>query len=131
MRRLRIGRCVLLNLLSACSGILITIPEAVNKSVELFNSARVDRVIHTGDITQAKTLDVFARLEMPLYGVFGNNDQERDTLDEAIARHGFQFIEPPLSLVWAERRIVVRAALRGGERTLGPDRPVPSDRFSS
>ena len=79
----------------------------VAKIVELFNSARVDRVIHTGDITQAKTLDVFARLEMPLYGVFGNNDQERDTLDEAIARHGFQFIEPPLSLVWAERRIVV------------------------
>jgi putative phosphoesterase len=79
----------------------------VAKIVELFNSAQVDRVIHTGDITQAKTLDVFARLEMPLYGVFGNNDQERDTLDAAIARHGFQFIEPPLSLVWAERRIVV------------------------
>ena len=28
--------------------------------VELFNQAKVDRVIHTGDITQAKTLDVLA-----------------------------------------------------------------------
>ena len=74
---------------------------------ELFNAANVDRVIHTGDITQAKTLDVFAHLNAPLYGVFGNNDQERDSLDAAIARHGFLFYEPPLHLLWAERNIVV------------------------
>ena len=34
----------------------------VAKIVELFNEVGVDRVIHTGDITQAKTLDVFAQL---------------------------------------------------------------------
>lgn len=79
----------------------------VGRIVELFNAAHVDRVIHTGDITQAKTLDVFAHLRMPMYGVFGNNDQERDTLDAAIARHGFTFMEPPLRLVWHERTIVV------------------------
>jgi putative phosphoesterase len=79
----------------------------VTRIVELFNAARVERVIHTGDITQAKTLDVLAQLAMPLYGVFGNNDQERDALDAAIARHGFHIIEPPLTLEWHERRIVV------------------------
>ena len=79
----------------------------VARIVELFNAARVERVIHTGDITQAKTLDVFARLSMPLYGVFGNNDQERESLNAAIRRHGFHFIEPPLTLEWAARRIVV------------------------
>lgn len=79
----------------------------VARIVDLFNAARVERVIHTGDITQAKTLEVFARLAMPLYGVFGNNDQEREALDAAIARHGFHFIEPPLTLEWADRRIVV------------------------
>ena len=31
----------------------------VAKIVELFNAARVDRVIHTGDITQAKTIHAF------------------------------------------------------------------------
>ena len=29
-----------------------------NKIVELLNEAGVDRVIHTGDITQAKTLEI-------------------------------------------------------------------------
>ena len=79
----------------------------VGRIVELFNAAAVDRVIHTGDITQAKTLDVFANLHAPMFGVFGNNDKERDALHAAVLRHGFQFAEPPLELVWHERRILV------------------------
>ena len=79
----------------------------VGHIVELFNAARVDRVIHTGDITQAKTLDVFANLHAPMFGVFGNNDQELDTLHAAVHRHGFQFAEPPLELIWHKRRILV------------------------
>ena len=75
--------------------------------VELFNEAGVERVIHTGDITQAKTIEVFAHLTMPMSGVFGNNDQERDTLEPAIAAHQFEFLEPPMPLEWAGRRIVV------------------------
>ena len=50
----------------------------VARIVELFNEARVTRVIHTGDITTADTLELLARLEMPLYGVYGNNDVDRD-----------------------------------------------------
>ncbi len=46
-------------------------------------------------------------LDMPLWGVFGNNDQEREALDAAIAKHGFTFQEPPLEVVWHSRRIVV------------------------
>lgn len=79
----------------------------VTRIVELFNAAGVDRVIHTGDITQAKTLEVFAHLHAPMYGVFGNNDQERDTLVPAILKNGFVFQEPPFELVWHERRIIV------------------------
>jgi putative phosphoesterase len=79
----------------------------VAKIVELFNAARVDRVIHTGDVTQAKTIHAFANLTVPLWGVFGNNDQERDALDAAIAERGFHFVEPPLELIWHQRRIVV------------------------
>ncbi len=37
--------------------------------VDLFNAARVDRVVHTGDITQAKTLRVLAALDAPRVGV--------------------------------------------------------------
>jgi uncharacterized protein len=79
-----------------------------SKIVELFNSAGVDRVIHTGDITQAKTLEVFAHLDAPLWGVFGNNDiGERDSLSNAVEFYGFEIIDPPLTLHWAEKRVVV------------------------
>ena len=44
----------------------------VRQIVELFNAAQVERVIHTGDISQAKTLDVLAQLNAPVVGVFGN-----------------------------------------------------------
>lgn len=79
----------------------------VAKIVELLNEAGVDRVIHTGDVTQAKTLDVFAHLDAPLYGVYGNNDEERDTLDAAIRRHDFEFCEPPFITTWHDRQIIV------------------------
>ncbi len=79
----------------------------VGKIVELFNEAGVERVIHTGDITQAKTIDVLAELNMPVYGVFGNNDQERESLELAMDTHGFNFCDPPFSVTWAERRIIV------------------------
>ena len=80
----------------------------VNRIVELFNASGVERVIHTGDITQAKTLDVFAHLEMPMYGVYGNNDEgERASLEAAVAANGFVFQEPPFVLEWHQRTIMV------------------------
>jgi putative phosphoesterase len=79
----------------------------VRRIVELLNAADVDRVVHTGDITQAKTLDVLAGLRAPLSGVFGNNDVERVALGAAIARHGFAFAESGLEVELAGRRILV------------------------
>jgi putative phosphoesterase len=80
----------------------------VARIVELLNRAGVERVVHTGDITQAKTLEVLARLDAPLCGVFGNNDAgERAALETAAARYAMTLCDPPLELVWAERRIVV------------------------
>ena len=73
--------------------------------VEIFNESSVACVIHTGYITQAKTLDVFADLTMPLMGVFGNNDQEREALESAIEQYGFEFREPPWVLTLAGRSI--------------------------
>ena len=80
----------------------------VARIVELFNAAGVDRVVHTGDITQAKTLEVLARLDVPLVGVYGNNDiGERDSLAAAAQRLNHHFVDGPLLLEWAGRRIVV------------------------
>ena len=80
----------------------------VHRIVELFNESDVERVIHTGDITQAKTLDVFAHLEVPLFGVYGNNDEgEREALERAVDAYGFLFQDPPFVLRWHERSIMV------------------------
>jgi len=89
--------------------------------VQLFNQAGVDAVVHTGDITQAKTLAVFAALDPPLYGVFGNNDQEREALTAAAREFGFQFQDPPFEVVWSDRRIVVVHDPRDLTDTLGPE----------
>jgi len=80
----------------------------VARIVELFNRAGVERVVHTGDITQARTLEVLARLEAPLVGVFGNNDRgERAALEEASRRCGIALADPPLRFDLAGRSIVV------------------------
>jgi len=79
----------------------------VRRIVELFNAANVVRVIHTGDISQAKTLDVLAELDAPVTGVFGNNDEERESLAAAIATHSMEFVDPPLELNWHNRSILV------------------------
>ena len=79
----------------------------VREIVALFNDAGVSRVIHTGDITKARTLDLFAGLDAPLYGVFGNNDVERESLCASVQAHGFAICDPPLRLDWRGRRIVV------------------------
>ena len=81
---------------------------SVERIVKLFNDARVDRVVHTGDITQAKTIDLLSNLHAPVFGVYGNNDQgELDSLETSVRKHGFHFIQPPLILEWAGRRIIV------------------------
>ena len=48
----------------------------VAKICDIFNSINLDFVIHTGDISLPKTLNAFDFLNVPLKGVFGNNDQE-------------------------------------------------------
>ena len=93
----------------------------VARIVGLLNAAGVERVVHTGDITQPRTLEVLARLDAPLWGVFGNNDQgERAALESAAVRLGLHLAGPPLELVWAERRVVVVHDPRELEALQGP-----------
>lgn len=79
----------------------------VARIVERLNSAGVERVVHTGDITRARTLETLGQLEAPLVGVYGNNDVEREALAAAAEATGARLVEPPLHVEWAERRIVV------------------------
>ena len=79
----------------------------VRRIVELLREARVARVVHTGDITRPDTLEALAGVGVPIHGVFGNNDLDREGLGRAAALYSIELAEPPLRLVWAERRITV------------------------
>jgi len=95
----------------------------VRRIVDLLNAAGVERVIHTGDITQARTLHAFGGLDARLIGVFGNND-EREPLLEAARDLGFALNDGPLELLLAERRIVVVHDPRELARARRPEHDV-------
>ena len=79
----------------------------VQRIVALFNEAGVDKVVHTGDITQTKVLKALAGLRAPLTGVFGNNDTHVQELTEVAAEFGMVFHQPPLTLHWHQRKLLV------------------------
>ncbi len=79
----------------------------VRKIVTLFNEAGVDRVVHTGDITQPKVLHAFSGLDAPMVGVFGNNDHDPEELSRLAISLGFELHHPPLELNWHNRKILV------------------------
>ena len=79
----------------------------VARIAAIFRAAGIERVIHTGDITRPETLLALGGAGVPIVGVYGNNDRDRAGLAAAAASIGAQILEPPLELVWAERRIAV------------------------
>ena len=68
----------------------------VRNIISLFNSHKVELVIHTGDITKAQTLSYFSELNCPLKGVYGNNDLNEPGLEDTSVEFGFEFVLPPL-----------------------------------
>jgi len=94
---------------------------SIEKIIEIFERCGVDRVVHTGDVTQPKVLDALSCLSMPVFGVYGNNDQgERPGLDESAARHGMEWANGPLEVDWAGRSILIVHDPLDLERRLGP-----------
>ena len=79
----------------------------IHKLICLFNEKGVDSVIHTGDITNAKTLDRFSGLNCELYGVYGNNDRNEKGLKEVALKNGFQFNDPPYVIEKGSRKIAI------------------------
>ena len=79
----------------------------VESIIDIFNSKKVDKVIHTGDITQAKTLARFSRLDCSLLGVFGNNDLKENGLKEISKINGFRIEFPPFVTKIGNRKIAI------------------------
>ena len=79
----------------------------VERIVDRFLDEGVDAVVHTGDFTSPSTLQRFARLQVPLYGVLGNNDHDRDGLVSTAAALGMELAETTLELDIAGRSVFV------------------------
>lgn len=75
--------------------------------INLFNDIEVPVVIHTGDISNASTLEHFSKLNSKLIGVYGNNDRNESGLKEVAQKNKFQFQEPPRRLSLLDREIAV------------------------
>ena len=79
----------------------------INNIISIFNRERVEKVIHTGDISKAKSLELFSKLEPPMIGVYGNNDRIESDLEETALKHNFNFQQPPFSLVLGNKKIAI------------------------
>ena len=79
----------------------------IDQIISLFNHAKVSLVVHTGDITNSKSLDKFSDLNTDLIGVYGNNDRNEIGLKDIAIKNNFQFQEPPKSFSLFNRNIVV------------------------
>lgn len=75
--------------------------------INLFNDIKVPIVIHTGDISNAHTLEQFSKLNSDLIGVYGNNDRNESGLKEIAQKNKFQFQDPPRRLSLLDREIVI------------------------
>ncbi len=96
----------------------------VAQIVEVLNRARVERVVHTGDITRGRTLELLSKVAAPIFGVYGNNDVLRDELDNAAVDLGITLCEPPFEMSCRGRGILVVHDPREVEAALRPGHDV-------
>tara|TARA_B100001142_G_C14291743_1_gene639248 strand:- start:196 stop:687 length:492 start_codon:yes stop_codon:yes gene_type:complete len=75
--------------------------------INLFNDEKVSLVIHTGDVTNAKSLEKFSTLNGEFVGVYGNNDRNELNIKETALKNNFNFKEPPSTLILNHRKIAI------------------------
>ncbi len=81
--------------------------KSIDKIISLFNELSISMVIHTGDITNKKSLEKFSKLDGKLIGVYGNNDRNEIGIKEAAEVNNFSFQEPPKILKICNRKIAI------------------------
>ena len=75
--------------------------------ISLFNQEKVELVVHTGDITNANSLEKFSKLKCKLLGVYGNNDRNEKGLKDVAFKNNFLFQEPPNLINLYNRNIAI------------------------
>lgn len=81
--------------------------DKVRAAVEQLARLRVEQVVHCGDVVAQFVLAEFGRLGVPLVGVFGNCDGDRDALLQRARQYGFQWQDGPHRFSFGGKRLVV------------------------
>lgn len=79
----------------------------IDKIISLFNEEKVDLVIHTGDVTNANSLEKFSKLKCKLIGVYGNNDRNEIGLEKVAEKYSFDFDQPPKIIKLSNKKIAI------------------------
>ncbi len=79
----------------------------IEKIISIFNAENITTVIHTGDITNANSLDKFSQLKSNFVCVYGNNDRQEPGLVEIAKKNNFQIHEPPATIHLHNRNIAI------------------------
>lgn len=74
----------------------------------IWQTEKVQAVIHAGDYVAPFTLPILAQLGVPLYGVRGNNDGELAGLAAGFAHAGGHFSAHPQEILLDNKRILIQ-----------------------
>lgn len=80
--------------------------DAIKRAVELFNSLKVELVVHAGDYVAPFTSREFRKLNCRFLGVYGNNDGERLGLRREYSKLGAE-LQEFLELEFSDKRLAV------------------------
>lgn len=90
--------------------------EGAENALRRFLEEHVDIILHLGDVCSPETLDGFRQTGIPLVGVFGNNDGDRQGLQEA---SGNGFHRGPYMPVIGGKRILMAHAFDELQEEIG------------
>jgi len=82
--------------------------DKLNIAVDVFNANKISLVLHAGDYVAPFAVSVLNRLKMPYFGVYGNNDGEKEGLSKMSQG---RIKEAPLRIIKGGKKIVVAHSL--------------------
>ncbi len=81
------------------------------KSVKMFvnriETEEIDIILHAGDIVAPFVIKELAKVNVPIYAVFGNNDGEKIFLSKLIGETGGQILPSPQVFEIANKKILM------------------------
>ena len=76
---------------------------AIKEAVSFFNKAKVDLVIHAGDIISPFTADEFKKLNCDMLLIYGNNDGDKLYLKDRFANIGEFYRDPYIGELYGKK----------------------------